>query len=59
VSAPAAARHARPNPGLRESIETSSVHLDLPLDLRIVNDRIADVGAVVERRRRRGEVAAE
>jgi phosphate:Na+ symporter len=53
-------RHiARLNQGLRESIETSSVHLDFLSNLRRVNDQIGNVAAVVGRRRRRGEAAAE
>jgi phosphate:Na+ symporter len=50
---------ARLNQGLRESIETSSVHLDLLANLRLVNDQIGNMAAVVGRRRRRGEAVAE
>jgi phosphate:Na+ symporter len=50
---------ARLSQGLPESIETSSVHLDLLSNLRRVNDQIGNVAAVVGHRRRRGEAAAE
>jgi phosphate:Na+ symporter len=50
---------ARLNQGLRESLETSSVHLDLLAHLRTVNGQLGNLADAVVRRREREQIRQE